>query len=51
VDGAFFHHPNLAIALNNLRFDFADFFMNQVGPVFFPVDDQVTRFSHAIGTQ
>jgi hypothetical protein len=51
VNGAFLYHPDLAIALDNLRFDFADFFMDQIGPVFFSVDDQIARFTHAIGTQ
>ena len=51
MDGAFLHHPDLAIALDNLRFDFADFFVDQVGPVFRPVEDQIARFAHAIGTK
>ncbi len=37
VDGALFHHPDLAIALDNLRFDFADFFVHEVGPILLAV--------------
>src|SRR5207248_10151577 len=36
VDGAILDHPDLAIALDNLRFDLADFLMHQVAPIFFP---------------
>ena len=47
VDGAFFHHPDLPIALDDLRFDFADFLVYQVGPVFRAVHNCFARFVHA----
>src|SRR5580704_2041132 len=34
VDWAFFHHPNLAIAFDDLSFNLADLFVYQVGPIF-----------------
>ena len=51
MDGALFHHPDLAIALDNLRFDFADLLVNEVGPIFIAVQNQVARFAHTVGTE
>ena len=51
VDGAFFHHPDLAVALDNLRLDLADFLVDEVGPILLAVHDGVARFFHAIGAE
>jgi hypothetical protein len=51
VNRAFLNHPNLAIALDNLRFDFADFLVDEIGPIFLAVNDQIARFADAIRTE
>ena len=51
VDGAFFHHPDLAVALDDLRLDLADLLVDQVGPVLLAVHDGVARFLHAVGAE
>ncbi len=33
VDGALLHHPDLAVALDDLRLDFADLFVDEIGPI------------------
>src|SRR5579859_7531255 len=47
VQRAVFHHPYLAVALDNLRLDFTDLFAHQVAPVLFTLDDGFARFFHA----
>ena len=44
---AILHHPDLAVALDDLRLDFADLLVHQVAPVFFAGDDGFARFFHA----
>ena len=51
VDGALFHHPDLAIALDDLRLDLADLFVDEVGPVLLAVHDGVARLFDAIGAE
>ena len=48
VDGALLHHPDLAVALDNLRLDLADLLVHQVGPVLLAIDDRFARFFHAV---
>ena len=48
VGGAFFHHPDLAIALDDLRLNLADLFVHQVGPILRAIDDRLASFLHAI---
>ncbi len=48
---AFFHHPDLAVALDDLRLDLADLFVHQVAPILFAVDDRFARFLHATGAE
>src|SRR5208283_849359 len=40
-------HPDLAIALDDLRFDFADLFMSEVAPIFRATDDGLAGCFHA----
>jgi hypothetical protein len=40
VDGALLHHPDLAVALDDLRLDLADLLVNQVAPILLAVDDR-----------
>src|SRR5690349_7992356 len=51
VNRAILDHPDLAIALDDLRFDFADLFVHQVAPIFLAVDNGFTRFLDAIWTK
>src|ERR1700738_1134840 len=51
VQRALFHHPDLTIALNNLRLNLADLFTHQIAPVFFAGDDGFARFFYARGTK
>src|SRR6185437_7209562 len=51
VDGTFFHHPNLAIALDDLRFDLADFLVDEISPIFFATDDGFAGIFDATRTQ
>src|SRR5262249_13684732 len=48
---AVFHHPDLAVALHDLRLDLADLLMHQVAPVFCALDDRFARFFHAGGAE
>src|SRR5882757_9254502 len=47
VQRAVFHHPDLAVALDDLRFNLANLLVHQVAPVFFTLDDGFARFFHA----
>ena len=51
VDGAFLHHPDLAVALDDLRFDLADLLVHQVAPILLAADDRFARFFHAARAQ
>jgi len=51
VNGALLHHPDLAIAFDNLRFDFAHLFVDEVSPIFRAIKDQIARLADAIGTE
>src|ERR1700741_5580757 len=44
-------HPDFAIALNDLGFDFADLLVNKDADVFLAADDGFTCFDHAVGTE
>src|SRR5262249_6007816 len=44
---AVLEHPDLPIALDNLRFDLADLFMHEVAPIFLAGDNLVARFLDA----
>src|SRR6185369_932634 len=44
-------HPDLAVAFNDLRLDFADLFINKNADVFFTADDCLARFDNAVGTE
>src|SRR3984893_9341459 len=46
-----FHHPDLAVALDDLRFDLADLLAHQIAPILFSGDDGFARFLHASGTE
>ncbi len=47
MDGAILDHPNLIVALDDLRLDFADFFVHQIAPVFLAGNDRFTRLFDA----
>jgi hypothetical protein len=51
MDGALFHHPNLPIALDNLRLNFAYLLVNEIGPVFLAIENQIARLANAIRTE
>src|SRR5215469_532565 len=51
MDWAILDHPDLAVALDNLRLNLADLFIHQVAPIFFAVDDGFTRLFDAIRTK
>src|SRR5215470_14872218 len=51
VDGAFLHHPDLTITLDDLRLNFADLFVDEVTPVLFAVQDRLTGFFNAVRTE
>src|SRR5215472_694770 len=51
VNRAILDHPDLAVALDNLRLNLADLFVHQVAPVFFAVDDGFARLFDAIRTE
>src|ERR1700722_5220312 len=46
-----FYHPDLAVALDDLRLDLADFLAHQIAPIFFTGDDRFARFFHARGAE
>src|SRR5581483_120633 len=47
VDGAILHHPDLAIALDDLSLDLAGFFVAENIDRKFAVDDFLSDFGHA----
>src|SRR6266478_2940865 len=51
VDRAVLDHPDLAIALDNLRFDLADLLVHKVAPVLFAVNDGFASLFDAIRTE
>ena len=51
VQRAVFHHPDFAVALDDLSLDLADLFAHQVAPVFFAGDDGFAGFFHAAGAE
>ena len=51
MDRAFLHHPDLAVALDDLRLDLADLLMNEVGPILLAAENRVARLGHAAGAQ
>jgi len=51
VNWAILDHPNFAVALDDLRLDFADLFVHQVAPVLFAMNDGFARLFDAIGTE
>src|SRR5579859_604565 len=46
VNGALLHHPDLAIALDDLRLDLPDFLEHQILPVLLSTENGVTCFFH-----
>ncbi len=51
MDGAIFHHQDLAIALNDRGFDLACFFVEQDLVRQLTVHDLLADFRHALGTE
>src|SRR6202521_4367895 len=51
VERAILHHPHLAVALDDLRLDFADLLVHQVAPVFLARDDGFAGFFPALGAK
>ena len=51
VNRAVLDHPDLAVTLDNLRFDLTDLFLHQVAPILLAMDDGFARFLDAIRTQ
>jgi hypothetical protein len=51
MDRTIFDHPDFAIALDDLSFDFTNFFVDQNRNVFFSADDLFTGFNLAVGTE
>src|SRR5260370_24116234 len=48
MDWAVLDHPDLAIALDDLRFDFADLLAQEHGHVFFPTKNILARLNDAV---
>src|SRR5579884_595782 len=46
MDGALLDHPDLAVALDDLCFDLADFLVHEVAPILLPREDGFARFLH-----
>src|ERR1700738_267259 len=44
---AVFHHPDLAVTLDDLSLDLADLLAHQIAPILFTRDDGFARFLHA----
>ena len=44
VNGTFLHHPDLAVAFDDLGLDFPDFLAHQVAPVLLPIENGLARF-------
>ena len=51
VDRTFLHHPDLPIALDDLRLDLPHLFVHQILPVFLSAEDRLARLFHAAGAQ
>ncbi len=51
MDGAVFHHQDLAVALDDFGLDLADFFVHQHFVGQFAVEDLLADFRHALGAQ
>ena len=51
VERAVLHHPDLPVALDNLRFDLADLFVHQIAPILLAGNDRLARFFDARGTK
>src|SRR5207245_7447527 len=51
VERAVLHHPDLPVALDNLRFDRADLFVHQIAPILLAGNDRLARFFDARGTK
>ena len=51
VDGAVFHHPDLAVALDDLRFDLAHLLVQKVLPILPAIDDRLAGFLDAAWTK
>src|ERR1700693_5496339 len=51
MDGAIFHHQNLAVALDDFSLDLADFFVHQHFVWQFAVENLLTDFRHALGAK
>jgi len=47
VDGAVLHHPDLAVALDDLRFDLAHLLVQQILPILLAIDDGLAGFLDA----
>src|SRR5208337_3698463 len=45
--GTVLNHPDLTIALDDLRLDLADLFVHEVAPIFRAADDGLACFFHA----
>ena len=51
VDGAVFHHQDLAVALDDFGLDLADFFVHQHFVRQFAVENLLADFRHALGAE
>src|SRR5688500_14379669 len=51
VDRAILDHPDLIVALDDLRFDFTDLLINKVADFSLSADDGFARFDHAVWTK
>ena len=51
VQRAILDHPDLTVALDDLRLNLADLLVHQVAPIFFAGDDRFARFFHASGAE
>ena len=45
------HHPDLSVALDDLRLDLPDFLVHQIAPVLLAIEDRLPCFFYAIGAQ
>ena len=51
VHRAILDHPNLIVALDDLRFDLANLVIQEDGDIFLTAEDLFARFNHAVRTQ
>jgi hypothetical protein len=51
VDGTVLHHQNLAVALEDRRFDLADLLVEENADVLLPVENRLARLAHTGGAQ